>query len=332
MEKLNKDIKEKKFEKVYLLYGEEAYLRNQYKNKLGQALGDPKDRMNFSVYQGKRSRQGEIIDLAETLPFLADRRVIIVENSGFFKTSSEDLADYVKEVAETTVLIFVEEEVDKRGKLYKAVKAVGSVTEFVKQNEIILKRWILGILSREGKKLSEETLHLFLSKTGNDMENIAMELEKLMCYTLGKETVTSKDVEEVCTVVITNKIFQMIEAVAEKKQKEALLMYYELLALKEPPMRILYLIARHFRILMEVKQLAASGNDKGAIAKSAGVPPFLVGKYMATAKKFIKEDLRAAVEQCADMEEAVKTGSMNDTMGVELLIVQYSYGKFRERT
>ncbi|MCI9140520.1 DNA polymerase III subunit delta [bacterium 1XD42-8] len=332
MEKLNKDIKEERFEKVYLLYGEEAYLRNQYKNKLARALGDPKDRMNFCIYEGKKIRQGELIDLAETVPFLAARRVIVVENSGFFKTSSEALADYVKNVADTTVLIFVEEEVDKRGKMYKAVKGAGSVTEFMKQNENTLKKWVLGMLSREGKKLSEETLHLFLSKTGNDMENIAMELEKLMCYTLGKEMVTSKDVEEVCTVVITNKIFQMIEAVAEKKQKEALLMYYDLLALKEPPMRILFLIARHFRILMEVKQLAAMGNDKGTIAKNAGLPPFLTGKYMAQAKKFMKEDLRAAVEQCADMEEAVKTGYMNDIMGVELLIVQYSYGKFRERT
>ena len=87
------------------------------------------------------------------------------------------------------------------------------------------------------------------------MENISKELEKLLCYTMGRDVITSEDVKAICTEQTENKIFEMINAIAEKRQKKALDLYYDLLALKEPPMRILYLITRQFNLLMQVKDL-----------------------------------------------------------------------------
>ena len=68
-----------------------------------------------------------------------------------------------------------------------------------------------------------------------------------------RKEVTMQDVDDICTTQITNKIFEMVEAVAEKQQKKALDYYYDLLALKEPPMRILYLLTRQFKLLLQVK-------------------------------------------------------------------------------
>jgi DNA polymerase-3 subunit delta len=149
-------------------------------------------------------------------------------------------------------------------------------------------------------------------------------LEKLFSYTLGKSEVTIEDVEDICTTQITNKIFDMVEAVAEKQQKKALDYYYDLLALKEPPMRILYLLTRQFKLLLEVKELLKKGCDKAQIAKTAGLHPFVAGKYMKQCKTFSKEELRAIMEEAAATEEAVKTGRLNDRMSVELFIVKYS--------
>ena len=81
---------------------------------------------------------------------------------------------------------------------------------------------------------------VFSHEVGEDMENIHGELEKLFCYTLGKQEITIHDIEEICTTHIDNKIFDMVNAVADQKQKQALMYYYDLLALKEPPMRILF--------------------------------------------------------------------------------------------
>ena len=125
MKSIDEDVKAGRFQPVYLLYGEETYLKRQYKQKLQQAVADVDDTMNTAYYEGKNINPGEIIDLAETLPFFADRRLILLENTGMFKTSCEELAEYIKHMAETTCLVFVEEEVDKRGKMYKAVKNNG---------------------------------------------------------------------------------------------------------------------------------------------------------------------------------------------------------------
>ena len=324
MKMLAEDIKNGSFKSSYLLYGEEAYLRTQYKNRLKNALADPSDTMNFSRFEGKGINPAEIISLAETLPFFAERRLILIEDSGFFKNKCDELADYLPNMPDTTCLLFVETEVDKRNRLYKAVQKYGRVTEFQLQDERTLMKWILGTLKKENKKITESTLQLFLERTGSDMENIHMELEKLLSYTIGREVITSEDVEEICTMQTTGQIFEMIRAIAEKKQRLALDLYYDLLALKEPPMRILFLIARQFNQLLLVKSLTAKGMDRASVASKAQIAPFIAGRLMTQARSFTMQQLQNAVQDCVDAEEAVKTGRMTDVLSVEILIVKYS--------
>lgn len=324
MEQLLQDLKQENYKNVYLLCGEEAYLRNQYKKKLRDALVTEGDTMNYSYYEGKDINPRAVIDMAETLPFFADRRVLMLENSGFFKNKCEELADYVSTIPENTNLIFVETEIDKRNRLYKEVKKCGRVVEFGTQKEDTLLKWILGMLKKEGKNITKETLQIFLTKTGSDMQLIKNELDKLVSYTIGKEVITTADVEHVCITQTTNKIFEMVNAIAEGKQKQALELYEDLLSLKEPPMRILFLIARQFNQLYQVKLLGKEGLPSSEIAKQAGIVPFAMKKYQAQARSFTEEELRTAVEECVASEEAVKTGAMNDRMSVELLILKYS--------
>lgn len=321
MRQINEDIRQQNFRQFYLLYGEERYLRRQYREKLKNALSAEGDSMNTHFFEGKDIPLGEVIDLAETLPFFADRRLILITDSGLFKSGGEKMAEYLANPSETTFFIFTESEIDKRSKLYKTVQAKGYAAEFAEQDENTLKRWVAGMLGRESLKITENTVQLFLSKTGTDMENIQMELEKLICYCMGRDVVTARDVEAVCTVRASNQIFDMINAIAAKQQKQALDLYYDLLALKEPPMRILFLIARQCNMLLQVKELNSKGFDNRTIASKIGVPPFAAGKYLGQAAKFKASALRNAVERCVEAEEAVKTGRMNDKMSVEILIM-----------
>lgn len=324
MKNIDEDIKRGQFAQVYLLYGEEAYLKKQYKDKLKHAMVPEGDTMNFSAFEGKSINPKEIIDLAETLPFFADRRVILIENSGFFKNACEELAEYLPQVAPATHFIFVEDEVDKRSKMYKAAKASGRIVEFLPQTEELLTRWILGRLKREGKNITGSVMQLFLTKTGTDMGNIDRELEKLLCYTLDRDVITAEDVEAVVTEQTTNKIFEMVNAVAEHNQRRALDLYYDLLTLKEPPMRIMFLISRQFQILFHIRDMAAKGLDQQTMAKRAGIPPFAVRKNVSQAKGFTMEQLKQALCDGAELEEAVKTGRMDDQMAVELFLMKYS--------
>ncbi len=324
MKKLAEEIKTGQLKQVYILYGEEAYLRSQYKDKLKNALLDGGDPMNLHYFEGKDVKPGEVIDLAETMPFLAQRRVILLENSGLFAKGGEELAAYLGEPSDTAFFVFIEPSVDKRSKLYKAATARGRAIEFKMQDEAVLKRWVLGFLKKENKNITERDLNLFLDKTGSDMENIRGELEKLLCYCLERDVVTAQDIEAVCTRQVTSQIFDMINAVAERRQKAAMELYYDLLTLKEPPMRILFLITRQFNMLLQVKELKNKGYDANTIGEKVGLAGFIARKYVAQAAKFKEADLHRALSDCVETEEAVKTGRMNDVMSVELLIVKYS--------
>lgn len=325
MKTIDEDIKTGQFKTVYLLYGDEAYLKKQYKDKLVKALVAEGDTMNFSAFEGKNINAKEIVDLAETLPFFANRRVILIENSGFLKNSCEDLAEYLSDApAESTCFLFVEEEVDKRNKLYKAISKEGRVVEFGTQNEELLVRWIVGRLKKENKNITRDVLQYFMNMTGTDMGNIDRELEKLICYTMGKDVVTAEDVAAVTTEQVTNKIFDMVNAIAEHEQKKALDLYYDLLTLKEPPMRILFLITRQFQILLHLKDMSGKGFDQSTIAAKIGIPPFAVRRNQAQAKGFTLEQLKQAIADAVELEEDVKNGRLNDQMAVELLIVRYS--------
>ncbi|MDO5598754.1 MAG: DNA polymerase III subunit delta [Lachnospiraceae bacterium] len=324
MKSLNEDIKNKQWKPVYLLFGEEAYLKKQYKDRMTKAILPEGDTVNYAYYEGKSIPVGELIDLSETMPFFAERRLIVVENSGFFKAANPDLADYMKNIPETSCFLFIENEVDKRNKMFKAVKEKGRVVELGRQDEKTLLYWIGANVKREGKLIKTSTAQYLIEKTGTDMENLEKELEKLFAYALEEKEITPEAIDAISTTQISNKIFEMVEAVAERQQKRAMDLYYDLLALKEPPMRILYLLTRQFKQLLEVKVLCEQGMDKGKIASTVGLHPFVAGKYMKRCQSFKKEALLKIMEDAADTEHLVKTGRLSDVMSVELFIVKYS--------
>ena len=327
MKNLQEDIKTGNFRRVYLLCGDEAYLKIQYKDKLIKALNPDDDTMNFSKYEGKGIEVREMIDLCETMPFFADYRVILVENSGFFKNKCDELADYIKTLPDYVRMVFVEEEVDKRSRMYKAVKAEGRIVEFAKQDEKTLMRWAAGILGREGRKITTRDMEFLLTKTGTDMGNIRNELEKLITFTMGRDVVTAEDIEEICTTRTENKIFEMVRAVTEKNQRKALDLYNDLLTLREPPMRILFLLSKQFRQMMLAKKMSGEGAAQSEIASRLGVPSFAARNLLTCARAYSTEELEQAEVDFVDSEEAVKTGRLQDVLSVELLIVKYSTGR-----
>ena len=173
---------------------------------------------------------------------------------------------------------------DKRSKMYKAVKNAGKIVEFSTQTEELITRWVLARLKKEGKNITGSVMQLFLSKTGSDMGNIDRELEKLICYTMDKSVIETADVEAIATEQTTNRIFEMVNAIAEHNQRRALDLYYDLLTLKEPPMRIMYLITRQFQILLHLRDMAGKGFDNQTMAQKAGIPPFAVKRNLTQAR------------------------------------------------
>ncbi len=324
MKSLNEDIKSGQFKSIYLLYGEERYLKRQYRQRMVKAMSPDGDNLNYSYFEGKGSVVSEIIGVSETLPFFSDYRLIVIEDSGFFKNASGDFADYVKNLPETTRILFVESEIDKRNKLYKVVKDKGRIVEFGIQNEAALIPWIGNMFQKNEKSIDNRTAKYLMEQVGTDMERLSSEIEKLICYAWDNQSITTSDIDQLCAPQIQNQIFQMVDAVAEKKQKKALEFYYDLIALKEPPLKILALLARQFRIMLEVKSVEGQGYGNQEIASKVGVSPYFMKKYLQQTRSFSYQQLRDILEEVVITEHAIKSGYLNEKLGVELFIVKYS--------
>ena len=321
MNTILEDIRAEHFRPVYLLTGEEAYLIRQMKKRLSDAIVPPDDSMNRTLYTGNKTDPQSIIDTGETMPFFSERRLIVVEDSGFMKSSSPELADYIGRMPDYLHILFIEQEADKRNGLYKAVGKKGYIADCTRLDEKKLAAWAGRQLADAGRRVRLSDMEYFLGCVGNDMTHIRLEIEKLINYTDGRDIVERADIDAVTSVNIENRIFDMIRCVTEGRKEKAISLYADLTALKEPPLRILALLGRQYNQMLMTKLLAAEKTEQSDIAKLIGAPPFAVRNYMRTVRKMEEGDLRRALEMCAQTEENIKSGKMGDRLAVELLLL-----------
>ena len=324
MKNIQADIKSGNFKQVYLLYGEEAYLKQQYKQNLVKALNPDGDTMNFNHYEGKGIDVKQLIDLCETMPFFAERRVVLLEDTGFFKNKCEELADYMKELPDYLCLVFVEDEVDKRSKMYKAVKSAGYICEINRQTENDIAIWAARIFDYNGKKITKANMSYLIASVGTDMEVLSREIEKLISYALNKNVISKEDIDAVCIKQLNVRIFDMMDAISVKNQKKTLDCYYELIAEKEPPMRILFMISRQFNLMLQAKDLSSRGMNREQVAHTMGVQSFIAGKCINQCRNFSMAELKSGLAESVNTESLIKSGMMDENIGVEMLLVKYS--------
>ncbi len=317
---INSHIESGDYAGIYLLCGEEKYLVKQYKDKLVSSLIDVKDTMNFSLYKGDNAKVEQIADSALTMPFFSDRRVVLVEDSEFFKKGSEELEKLMSELPDTTVLIFVETNIDKRNKLYKTVSTKGTVASFDTPDEKTLLIWLKSLFTKEGINASDSAIYYLLESVGMDMNNLFNEVEKLKSYCIEKKVVSKEDVETLCTNQVEGKIFDMMDALSKRDKKTTMDLYNDLILLREPAMRILFLITRQFNILLKIKLALQTESDSGRIAQAVKVPPFTVKKYIAQCKGYTYQELLDRVSWCQKADTDIKSGAMKDGLAVEMLI------------
>ena len=335
---ISNDISQGDFKSAYLIYGNEAYLRNYYKNALKGKLVNPGDNLNYSYFEGSGTNVTEVVELLSTMPFMAEHRVVIVENSGWFgKAGGEGdgeeggsggkfglLIDTIKGLSSDTVIIFSEEKADKRSKLYKCVNQNGVCEEFSEQTEEQLARWLYNMAKAQNKNLDKGTALYLIEECGKDMMLLQNEMDKLTAWCMERDSITKEDIDEVCTHQVNNKIFDMITAIANHRQKEALRLYYDLLTLRESAFHILTLMARQYTQLLAVKDGMLRNEPVAVTASKLSVPDWVARKLADSAKRMDIKEIKANLKACAKADEDIKSGNMTDMMSVELLIVSCS--------
>lgn len=324
MKQIVEHIKSGAFQQFYLLMGDENYLKKQYKEKLAAALVDVEDSMNYHYAEGNNLDMNQICDLGETLPFFSERRVLVLENTGLLKKSSKDVEEKFANFPESTYVIMIEEDVDKRNSLYKFFAKQGYVANLTTPDEKTLLQWVKTLCKEEGKIIEDAAVFHLTEHMGTEMFLLKNELEKLFCYCQGRNQITVADVNEICLDEAEDKLFDMLDAIGNRNQKKALKLYRDLLELHKPPMQLLTMLSRHFNILLQMSALKETGTAYADMASLCGVPPFTVKKYVAQTSAYSYERLKAMVERCQMTDQEIKTGVIKDVVGVELLIVEFS--------
>lgn len=313
---------------LYLFYGPEEYLKRNYTKQIEKTLlAEEFLLMNRIVLNGI-ANSSAVIDNCRTLPVFSDRKVVIVKNSGFFKgakkAAGEDLIDFLKDIPEYVCLIFIEEEIDKRVKLVDLIKTKGLIVEFDYKKPDELARWVIKRLKELGCEADPKTAAMIVEYCESGMDDILNELKKLCAYTGERKIITEQDVEEVCTKSVRSRVFDLTDAIGARQTVKALSLLNDMDVLKEPMPRVMYMIIRQFRQLIQVKLLTKDGAAEAQVAAHFRVPPFIAGKLIRQARSFSMDKLERAVSTCLELDLAVKTGQLRDKAAVELLITGLS--------
>ena len=327
MERLKKHIKEGNIRGVYLLFGEERYVISTYVNKLIKlCLSEQEKAMNLEFFSDAKTDIQTIVDAAVTLPFFSDKRVIVMDGLLSKKNAAKEerLLELIQNLPESTVLILIEEDIDKRSKLYKLIQKVGMASEFDFLSDKQLIEYVMKEAARMGKEMDGYTAAHFIHTVGYNLSLIMNELNKLIDYTLNRQKITSADVEAVCIRSIENRIFDLVDSMGRKEREKALTLYNDLVMMREPSQMILAMIIRQFRLNYQTKLLLNKRSSSAEIAAALKIPPFVVSKCIAQSKHFTEERLKQALNDCLELDLKTKTGRLDPVIGVEMIIVQYA--------
>ncbi len=330
MKELKKQWNNHEFAPCYLFYGTETFLLREYEAALTKAiLPDGAEMMNHDVFEEKRATAAAIMDAAETMPFLNDKRLVTVRNSQFFqkggrKEEGERLKAFLSELPESVCILFIEEKAEKSSALYKSIVKYGQAVEFKRPAEKDLSVWLKRRCKEKNLSMSDSMIDLFLQTVDHDMENIEQELQKLSAYKNGVDAVNPEDIRAVCTISLEARVFDLVRAVAEKKTEKALQIYRNLIQMKESPYMVLSLMTRQFRMILETLLLSDGGRTKEEIAERLEIREFAVKEYLRQSKRFSAAGWKRALRECLDTDLSIKSGKMGEETAVELLIVKYS--------
>jgi DNA polymerase-3 subunit delta len=326
MRELNQRIKSGDLSGVYLFYGPETFLIKHWRKRLIEGvLGNTSDSFNLEVMQGKIPA-ADIISAAETLPFMGDYRVIVLKDTGLFesgrKDDSEALAQYIADgVAASTVLVFIESSVDRRGRLYKRVNENGFAAEATTPKEPDLADWAVKLCASLGKNLSRAAAYHLIRNVSTDMNLLYNELFKLVSYAGQNAEITIKDIDTLCTKSLDIKIFDLMRFIAAGDALKAAGLYQGLMNLKESPLMVLSMLARQFRYELQCGHLAKTMPQKDIAAKLA-LHPFAVKEFVANSSRLPTDAKISALNDCLTTDHNIKTGKIKDALAVEMLIIK----------
>lgn len=325
MKTIKEQIKEKSVSGAYLMYGEEDFLKDYYCKQLSDmCLMDGIREFNYMKVNSDKIDLNAITDFVVSLPMMSDKKVLVLKNTGIFAKANDAVKKFWTEIfddmPEYMVIIFVENTVDKRSSLYKAISKSHTAEEFPLSNENELINWFARYIAKDNKSMTKEDIAFVIESVGRNMYLLKNEADKLIAYALGKDGLIShEDVEACICKSLEGKVFALIDNIVSKDKSKAISRINDLKTLKEQPVMIIALIFRQFSILRKVKVL--EGRQLSEIAQKTKQRDFVIKKNLSQLKGFSLKDLDSAISMCVKADEDIKSGASEPWLTLEKLTV-----------
>lgn len=329
-----KQLKQGQVSPIYLCYGTEKYQIQEFIGLLEDQVVD-KDQRDFSIaaFDLAETPVEAVVEEAETLPFLVERKLIVVRDSALFTAGKEGgkiehkveaLLDYMGNPAEHSVIVFVVngEKLDERRKVVKALKTAGTVLSFMPLGGSELTQWVVREVEKRGCRIGREAAEALVAAAGVQMSTLALEVDKLCLYAGEGGKIEATAIDQLVARTTEQNVFAMVEHIAGLRLEQALNIFYELLKQREEPIKIAALIARQFRIMLQVKDLARRSYSQQQIASQLGLHPYAVKIAGEQARKFEQARLRSILSDLAQLDYQMKSGGIDKVLGLELFLLK----------
>ena len=333
IEELEKELNQGILKNIYILYGEELFLLENALKKIKHLFGECIKGINY-IPIDDTNISGIISDI-ETPAFGYEKKLIIARNSGILKKEGkrknaelgkirDRLAEYLeanhKLIAESVILVVVEEDVDSKTNLYKTIDKLGVVCHFEYQKPIQIEKRMKAICNAYKVNISDANLRYFIECCGTNMQELINEIRKLIEYAGENGKIQKEDIDSLCIKKLESVIFDLTDSLGKKETDKALQVLKNLIYAKEPIQKILITLYNHFKKLYFTK---IAEKYKLDIAKSLNLKPnqiFLVNKYKMQAKSFTEQEIFNIVKELIDLDYNYKIGNIDINIGLESIL------------
>ena len=336
VENLEKELKAKKLNSIYLLYGEELFLLESNLKKIKILFGECIKGINYILID--EQNVSEIISDIETPSFGYEKKLIIARNTGLFKKETkkktgdiskikDKLVQYIDEnikiINESVILVFVEEEADNKSKLYKTIENNGVICKFDYQKPLQIEQRIKAICNAYKVQIDSATIRYFIECCGTNMQDLINEIRKLIEYAGENGTIKKEDIDKLSIKKLESVIFDLTDNLGKKDISGALQVLKNLIYAKEPLAKILVTLYNHFKKIYITKMALNANKDLASSLKLKPNQLFLTNKYKAQSKYFKENELRTILQELCDLDYNFKSGKIDLQVGIETILCRY---------
>lgn len=335
---LEKKIKKNEFDNCYIFCGsDEKLIKDHVKFVTDNILSKDFIDLNYSKFDGSKVDFEIVIDACETMPFMSDKKVVVVYRASFLDDSSGSkssgdlksknfalVSEYLNNPSPHCILIIYYVFSNDREKPSSKIKKLDKKACVIKVDKLrgeFLQRKCKDLFEDAGTKIGKTELTLFCNQIDNNMDIISNEIEKLVSYAQGRE-ITKEDILAMMPQKSENDIFNLVDYLSQKNINKALGILNELIYKGEKTPLILFMIGRQFNLLFNIKLGIDNGKTKEMLSNELKLHPYVCEKMISQSMKYTLKGLKRNIELCVDTEKTLKSTSNDHKINIEVFMIK----------